>query len=63
LKRELFELYGKIIFPTCETLYNTISITEYLDKRWLGYLLERLTSCVLLMLILSGKKFIEYPVL
>lgn len=58
LTNELFRLYGKIIYPTCMQLIEKINAKD-LDKRWLGYLLERLTSCVLMMFIDNNKKFIQ----
>lgn len=66
LTRKLFELYCNIIFKACELTKQYAQQQNYyknLNPRWIGYIMERYSSCIFKMFINSGKKFIEVPML
>lgn len=59
MKRELFETYGQIVFAACHKLnefVKNIDISNF-HKRWMGYILERFTSCIIHAFQLAGYNF------
>lgn len=65
LKKELFLQYYNIFFPTFVQLLNEIpkNNIKSMFPRFMGYILERFTSCYLHMLINTHKKIAICPLL
>lgn len=66
LREDLFDEYSQAVDHVVMEMVKHIDDTkiEGLHKRLFGYVIERLSSCIFIMMALSKKaKFIECPIL
>lgn len=65
LSNELFQLYNEIVWKSCFDIESFALQNKYanLHQRWIAYLLERYTSCIIKMFKLNGAKILDIPML
>ena len=65
MNTKLFRLYGEIIFTTFMQLSEFVKDkdTTKFHPRWMGYIMERFTSCFIKMMQISGKTFQVVPLI
>lgn len=64
-RRDLFEIYCRHVFPACIKTLETIPACQQLDfhPRWMGCVLERMTSCMIYAFRSAGYSVANVPLL